>query len=62
MNVVLDANLIVAAITPNPFREAAEKMLENWENEETNLHAPELARYEIANAFTRSISAGILAQ
>ena len=45
MNVVLDANFIVAAITPNPFREAAEKMLETWQNEQTNLHAPELARY-----------------
>ena len=62
MSVVLDANFIVAAITPNPFREAAEKMLESWENQETNLHAPELARYEVANALTRSVSAGILAQ
>ncbi len=62
MNVVLDANFIVAAITPNPFREAAEKMLETWQNEKTNLHAPELARYEVANALTRSISAGIWVQ
>lgn len=61
MNVVLDANFIVAAITPNPFREAAEKKLETWQNEKTNLHAPELARYEVANALTRSISAGIWA-
>jgi len=62
MSVVLDANFIVAAITPNPFREAAEKKLEAWENQETDLHAPELARYEVANALTRSVSAGILAQ
>ncbi len=59
MNVVLDANFSIAAITPNPFREAAEKLLKIWENEATDLHAPELARYEIANALTRSVSAGI---
>ncbi|MGK7955452.1 MAG: type II toxin-antitoxin system VapC family toxin [Crocosphaera sp.] len=62
MNVVLDANFIIAAITPNPFREAAEKLLKTWENEATDLHAPELARYEIANALTRSVSAGIFLQ
>ncbi|NES77591.1 MULTISPECIES: hypothetical protein [unclassified Okeania] len=51
MSVVLDANFIVAAITPNPLREAAEKKLEAWENQETDL--PEEGREFESHVFLK---------
>jgi predicted nucleic acid-binding protein len=53
MAVVLDANFLVALITPHPLRENAYLLFQDWIAQGIDLHAPELARYEIANTLTR---------
>lgn len=59
MPVVVDANFLVALITPHPLREEAYRLLQAWVDEGTDLHAPALARYEVASALTRSIAARV---
>lgn len=59
MAVVLDANFLIALITPHPLRENAYRLFTNWIAQGIDLHAPELVRYEIANTLTRLIAANL---
>lgn len=59
MAVVLDANFLVALITPHPLRENAYRLFQNWVVQGVDRHAPELAHYEVANALTRLIAANL---
>ena len=50
MTVVLDANVVVVAATPDPRQAAAAGWLERWHREAQDLHAPQLFTYEVASA------------
>lgn len=50
MTVVIDANALVALIASEPDGPAVSKLIERWTPEERELHAPALARYEIATS------------
>ena len=58
MTVVVDANLVVVLVNGNPRREQAWRQFQDWMDRGINIHAPNLAFYEIANALTRLIAAG----
>jgi predicted nucleic acid-binding protein len=56
--VVIDANALIALIAREPESEIVSSRIASWIREGVELHAPELARYEIANAITRKAAAG----
>lgn len=60
MTIVIDANALVALIASEPDGPAVSELIERWTAEERELHAPALARYEIANVLTRQHAAGRL--
>jgi predicted nucleic acid-binding protein len=60
VSVVIDANALVAFVTNEPTSDAIEQLLKDWAANEVSLHAPILARYEIANAFTKKLASGVL--
>ncbi|HXA55136.1 MAG TPA: type II toxin-antitoxin system VapC family toxin [Solirubrobacteraceae bacterium] len=55
MRVVIDANALVAL---EPESETVNQCVTRWAREGVELHAPALARYEVANALTRKTSMG----
>ena len=55
MPVILDSNLLVALVSGDPRGNLVSQAILDWVNQGINLHAPELARYEFANALTRLI-------
>jgi predicted nucleic acid-binding protein len=57
MPVVVDANLLVALVSGDPRGNQVSQTILDWTDQAVDLHAPELARYEIANALTRLIVA-----
>ena len=59
MAVVIDANFLVALITPHPLRENATRLFTDWLANDIERHAPELAQYEVASALTRLISGNL---
>jgi predicted nucleic acid-binding protein len=56
--VVVDANALIALIAREPESDAVTVHFAGWISDRVELHAPELARYEIANALTRKVSHG----
>lgn len=62
MNVVLDANLLIVLVNQDTRSSIVRQKIDNWIDAEVQLHAPKLARYEIANALTRLIISGIFPQ
>lgn len=62
MSVVIDANLLVALALNDPRAPAVDRLLREWAAADEILHAPELLRYEAANALTRAVVAGHLAR
>jgi predicted nucleic acid-binding protein len=62
LSVVIDANLLVALALNDPRAPAVDRHLREWASAGENLHAPQLLRYEAANALTRAIVAGHLAR
>jgi hypothetical protein len=54
--VVVDANALIALIAREPESDAVTVHFAGWISDRVELHAPELARYEIANALTRKVS------
>jgi predicted nucleic acid-binding protein len=55
MLTVLDANLLVALVSGDPRGDQVSQLLLSWIDQGTDLHAPQLAKYEVANALTRLI-------
>lgn len=62
MTVVIDANALVALIASEPDGPAVSKLIERWTAEEREVHAPALARYEIANVLARQHADGRLSK
>lgn len=56
MPIVLDSNLLVALVSGDPRGDLVSQRILDWVNQGVDLHAPELARYEFANALTRLMS------
>jgi predicted nucleic acid-binding protein len=55
MPIIVDANLLVALVSGDPRGDRVSQSLLSWINQGIDLHAPELAKYEVANALTRLI-------
>jgi len=55
--VIVDANLLVALVSGDPRGTQVQQQFLQWLSDGTDLHAPALARYEVANALTRLIVA-----
>jgi hypothetical protein len=53
-----DASALIALIAREPESDAVTVHFAGWISDRVELHAPELARYEIANALTRKVSHG----
>jgi predicted nucleic acid-binding protein len=62
VRVVIDASALVALLAREPESEAVTRQVTGWVHDGAELHAPALARYEIANALTRKASAGEVEQ
>ena len=62
MRVVIDASALVALVSREPESEAVTRHITGWARQGVELHAPALARYEIANALTRKTSMGEIEQ
>ena len=60
MSVVLDASALVVLALDRRRASAVEVRLREWEEAGEALHAPELLRYEAANALARAAAAGQL--
>ena len=56
--VVVDANLLVALVSGDPRGNAVLRHFNDWLDHNIEIHAPALAQYEVANAFTRLIVGG----
>jgi predicted nucleic acid-binding protein len=55
MSVILDSNLLVALVSGDSRGNLVSQAILEWVNQGIDLHAPESARYEFANALTRLI-------
>ena len=60
MSIVIDANALVAFVTNEPTAPRIEELLHQWGAVGTSINTPALARYEIANAFTKKAGTGAL--
>jgi predicted nucleic acid-binding protein len=57
--VVVDSNLIVVLAAGDPRSAAVADLLRRWLESNEELHAPDLLMYEVANALTRLVAAGV---
>jgi predicted nucleic acid-binding protein len=57
MAVIIDANLLVALVSGDPRGNQVMQQFLDWLDQSVEIHAPELARYEVTNALTRLIVA-----
>jgi len=60
LTIVLDANALVVLALDRGRATAVKARLRDWWDAGVELHAPELQRYEAANALARSVAAGQL--
>jgi predicted nucleic acid-binding protein len=60
VSVVIDASALVAFVTNEPAAPEVAEMRQRWGSEGTELNAPALARYEIANALAKQAASGNL--
>jgi predicted nucleic acid-binding protein len=56
--IVIDANLLVALVSGDPRGGKVLQYFTDWLNQNLEIHAPLLAKYETANALTRLIVGG----
>lgn len=59
MAVVVDSNLLIVLVHQDPRSNMTQQQFDNWLERGVEIHAPELAKYEIANGLTRLINAGL---
>lgn len=59
MTVVVDANLLIVLVSRDPRREVVRQQFHTWITQEINIHAPDLALYEVTNSLTRLIRANL---
>jgi predicted nucleic acid-binding protein len=62
VTVVVDANALVALIVGEPDGPAVAECVEQWLAEDRGIHAPALARYEVANVLARQLAMGQLSR
>ncbi|MCU0568778.1 MAG: type II toxin-antitoxin system VapC family toxin [Oculatellaceae cyanobacterium Prado106] len=63
MDIVVDANLLVALATQHPQRQIVYQQFASWiAQQDVVLHAPDLAYAEVTNALTRMITAKMLSR
>ena len=62
MTVVIDANALVALIVDEHAGPTVAELIEGWLAESREIHAPALARYEVANALVRQMATGGLSR
>jgi len=60
LSVVIDASALVVLALDRDRAGAVEQHLRRWQGDGEDVHAPMLARYEIASALTRAVAAGQL--
>lgn len=60
MNIVVDANLVVALVLPLPYSDQATAKMIEWKRAETELLAPWLLEYEVSAVLRKAIVAGLL--
>ncbi len=60
MNVVVDANLIVALVLPLPYSDLATERVAAWKRARTELLAPLLLEYEVSAVLRKAVAAGLL--
>jgi predicted nucleic acid-binding protein len=59
MTIVVDANLLVVLVSRDPRREIVRQQFHTWITQAVEMHAPDLALYEVANSLTRLIRANL---
>ncbi|MCY7324195.1 MAG: type II toxin-antitoxin system VapC family toxin [Phormidesmis sp. CAN_BIN36] len=59
MDIIIDANLLVALVTQHPQRQTVYQQFERWASQDAALHAPDLAYSEVTSALTRMVAAGL---
>lgn len=59
-DVVIDASVLLALVLREQHAETVSGLFAQWGRERAELHAPILARYEIASALTRARVRGLL--
>jgi predicted nucleic acid-binding protein len=57
-SVCVDANLIVWSLVPAPLSDAAEALLEKWQQEQAILIAPALLAFEVTSSLRRLVYLG----
>ncbi len=62
MTVVVDANALVALMVGEPEGPAVAERVERWLGDDREIHAPALARYEVANVLARQLATGRLSR
>ena len=60
MSVVIDANLIAAAVLPRPYSDQATERITTWKRAGVELLAPVLLEYEVAAILREAVVAGWL--
>ena len=55
MSIVLDANVLVALLTPDEHQAAAHAQFEKWLDAGESMHAPAVLPYEVANVLARLV-------
>lgn len=50
---MIDASVLLALVLREPHAEAVSELLDRWDAEGVQLHAPLLTQYEVASALTR---------
>lgn len=60
MSVVIDAGALVAFMTNEPAAPTIFELIQDWGSQGTEMNAPALARYEIADALAKQATAGYL--
>lgn len=62
MSVVIDASALVALVTNEPAAPTVSELIQRWGSEGTEMNAPALARYEIANALAKQAASDNLGE
>jgi predicted nucleic acid-binding protein len=62
VTIIIDASALVALIAGEPDGPAVAERIEQWLADDCEMHAPALARYEIANVLARQVAAGRLSR
>ncbi|MBW4615138.1 MAG: hypothetical protein KME21_18075 [Desmonostoc vinosum HA7617-LM4] len=59
MTVIVDASLLVVLVNRDPRHEIVRQQFHTWITQAIEMHAPDLALYEVANSLTRLIRANL---